>query len=126
MTAIIPDEGLEWLEKRAIDSDSTEVLYEVAVGTGTTTPSSSDSGLDNEIYRSDITNDNCTIERTSNTGLVRVSIGLTGGLEVSDTATITELGVFTDGDSLAYREVRDGIEMYSGETIQIVWDINFA
>jgi len=124
MPALVPDVGLEWLEARAMDSSTSEVIYEVAVGTGSSAPDSDDTSMDEEVYRLDKTQDNCSIERTSQTGKVRCAIGFTPGLEVSSDLTITEVGVFTDDGTMVYHELREGIELQSGEKIQIIFDIN--
>jgi len=107
MPAVIVDEGLDWLKGKVINEESGEKLYIVAVGDGTTTPTSSDTSLDNELYRADTDDSNCTIESTSNTGEVEFKITISGGTEVPADSEIAEFGVFTSGtEEMIYRETR--------------------
>ncbi len=110
MTSVLVDTGKEAISEVVITD-----LYEIAVGTGTTSPSNSDTSLENEVYRSSVDNSNVTISDSSNNGEIDCSITISGGTEVSAGTTVTEFGVFTTDGRLVVREVRSGVTLESGD-----------
>lgn len=117
MAHVITNVGEDWFADRAVKSGFNEYLDIVGVGTGNTAPSNSDTQLDNEEYRASKSNSNVTVETTSNIGEVRCTISITGGTEVTAGSDIWEFGLFSDGGTLLYREVRDSaVTVESGET----------
>lgn len=116
MVNVKPDEGRNFVEEATVDGIS-EVLDTVAVGTGDTAPTSSDTSLDAEVYSVADSNGNVTVEKTTNTGEIRFVVEVTGGTEVPAGTEIIELGALTTDDRLFYREVRSSpITVGSGET----------
>ena len=89
----------------------------VAVGSGSKGLSDSDTGLDQEIYRTSINNSNASLNTTSKVGEVEASISVAGGTEVDPGDSITELGLFLDNGSMMYRTVRESVEISEGERL---------
>lgn len=144
MGTIVPDEGLEWYSEKGLDVNPNEVVWSVGVGDGTTSVSSSDTQLDNELYRgTDDSNDNSvSIFTTSNLGQVQAEITVNGGTEVPADSDLTEFAIwagdpndFPDNspsnggddskDTMIYREVRTAVTIASGDqkTFTIKYDI---
>jgi hypothetical protein len=117
MPAIIPDEGREWISQSMMDTTDGEFPYIVALGTGTGATTASNTDLDNEIYRANDGDSNCTVESTTNTGEILARITVSGGTEIQNPPQdITELGLFVnDGSTLLYREVRNAVTIESGD-----------
>ena len=124
MSSIIPNEGLNWIADRAIPGVD-EALQYVDVGEGTTFPQIDDNSLENRLYRGNVDNSNCTIERSSNRGEINASITVTGGTHVDPGTVITELGLLTEDDRLIYRETTEGIEIDDGERVTISFGVVF-
>ena len=122
MSSIIPDEGLNWVADRAIPGVDEPLQY-IDVGDGTSFPEAGDSSLESRVYRANVDNSNCTIERSSNRGQINASITITGGTHVDPGTEITELGLLTDDDRLVYRETRAGIEIDEGERVTISFGV---
>lgn len=116
MASVITDEGREWQSQNLVEVSGTAQLYIVAVGTGTTSPTDSDTSLANEVYRANDDDSNCTVTTTTNTGEIKGSISISGGTEVAAGTDITEFGLFAeDGSTLFYREVRSAVTIQSGD-----------
>jgi hypothetical protein len=128
MADIYPDEGLDWITTALTGAAAGEELYEIAVGTGTTTPASGDTGLATEVFRTDIDADNAAIDFTSRTGEIRIAISVAGGTEVPSGTTITEFGVFADdaNNSLVYRETAPSTTIDAGERVQFEANLSFT
>lgn len=126
MASLIPDDGLDWFRNKSVGEEGTTRLYYVVVGTGTTEPSADNQTINNEAYRSNDSNSNCTIQKTSNVGETRCSISVAGGTEVASGTDITELGVHTNTsvEELAYHEVRDPVTIDSGERVTFEFTID--
>lgn len=123
MAYIVTDDGLDWFADRAIPGISDE-LHTIAVGTDNTYPESGDQQLVSRVYQAPKTYDNCTIERSSNTGQINCSITITGGTHVDPGKSIFELGLKTESGELVYREVRDGaITIDDGERVTIEFSV---
>lgn len=122
------DDGRDFFEDVAV-GDITDEINTVAIGDGDSAPSSTDTSLDSPIYEETDAATNTTIERTSTTGTIRVSVEVTGGVEVPGGTDVTEIGLKTNGDSLVYREVRSaGIDVGQGESkvIELVISVEDA
>lgn len=108
--------GQDWLSEKAVGNVPNEELYIIAVGTGTTDPTESDTSLQSEVYRSNDGNTNCTVDTTTNTGEIVGRITVSGGTEVPAGTDITEIGLFVDdGSTLVFREVRTAVTIESGD-----------
>lgn len=120
MAAIIPDTGREYI------SDRIE-FYEFAIGTGTSQPTGSDTTLENEVYRADVEDTNCSITDTSTDGEVVAKLTISGGTEVPADTVVSEFALFcNDPDTtMVYREVRSGTNIESGArvTFEIELDV---
>lgn len=123
MATIIPNVGLDWLADRSVGVIDDELWY-VAVGEGTASPHESDTSLELELYRTNKEESNASISRGPSTGEITCSISVAGGTEVNAGDTITEIGVFTEGDVLAYREVRESIEIGEGQRLTFEFNID--
>jgi hypothetical protein len=139
MATLSPDEGLEWFVERALDEGgvSNEEIYDIAVGSGTASLSSTDTQLDQEEYRAKDADSNVAIINTSpQTGEIECRITISGGTEVPAGTSITEFGVFardptidensvTDSDdTLVHRELRPSITLESGDRKTFVLTIS--
>lgn len=127
MASVVVDEGREWISEKVLDNHVDGQFYIVAVGDGTTSPSSSDTSLENELYRANSDDSNCSIQDTSNTGEIKCRITVSGGTEVPAGSDLSEFGVFaSDGSTLIYREVRDtAVTVQSGDrkTFEFTLDV---
>lgn len=140
MATITPDEGRNWYRDRALSTAATDdqVVYDVAVGTGSASLSTNDTQLDNEIYRGNPDDySNISVQSSSTVGRFVCRITVSGGTEVPADTDITELGVWardpsiaegsvTDGDDvLLYRELRGAVTIASGDrtTFEIRIDV---
>jgi len=118
MTSVVPKEGLDWYRDKSFNNVADTRPYIVAVGTGTTAVSSSDTSLDTFEYESNDDNGNCTVGPTSSVGEYEFKISVTGGMEVPADTDITEIGIKTDGANyFLYREVRSAVTVPSGERV---------
>lgn len=129
MATVTPDEALDWFRAKSINAVSNgEHIYEVGVGSGSTSVTSADTQLDVEEHRSNRDNNNVTIEETSTTGEMSVKISVSGGTEVPAGTTITEFGVWAihpdnapggpnndAADTMIHREVRAGVTLEAGD-----------
>jgi hypothetical protein len=124
MAYTFTDDGLDWFADRAVPGIDDE-LNTIAVGTDNTFPQSDDQQLGSRVYQAPTTYDNCSIDRSSNTGQINCSVTVTGGTHVTAGTSIIEIGVKTESDELVYREVRDGaITIDDGERVTI--DFSFS
>lgn len=146
MATLTPDEGLEWfVEKSLNESDVVdEIVYDVGVGSGAASLSSTDTQLDVQEHRSNNSDSIVSIVNTSpQDGEIEVKITISGGTEVPAGTTITELGVWARDPSLAdsnfeggsqstndaddrmvYRELRPGITLASGDRKTFAFTLN--
>ena len=93
---IVTDIGLDWYVDTGISKD--ENIDTVALGTGTSSESVNDTSLDNEEYRSDVSNDNVDISQINN-NTYEAYIEVVGGREISAGTEITEFGLFAEGNT---------------------------
>lgn len=116
MASVVVDEGRNWFREKVFNNKSDEKPYIVAVGDGTNSPTASDTSLQNELYRANDDDSNCTVAPTSNTGEFEFKITISGGTEVTAGSDITEFSVITDGtNEMLYREVRPSVTLNSGD-----------
>lgn len=116
MASVITDSGAEWLSEAALAVHD-ETAYVVAVGDGTTSPSSTDTSLTNELYRANDDDSVCTVDVTSNVGEILGRITVSGGTEVPAGSDIAEFGLFSSGSgTMLYHEVIDNpVTVQSGD-----------
>lgn len=146
MASITPDEGLEWfVEKSLNESDvQDEIVYDVAVGSGSTSISPSDTQLDVQEHRSNDSDSIVNITNTSpQTGEIDVKITISGGTEVPADTQITEVGVWArdpslpdsdfeggsqstndSDDRMIHREILPGITLASGDRKTFAFTVN--
>ena len=94
----------------------------VAIGTGTTAPSSSDTALENEVARTVATTGRTTTNVTNDTATWDATFNFTSSY------AITEAGIFdssTGGNMLA-RQTFSAINVQSGDTLTISWKIQVS
>lgn len=123
MTAIIPDEGLEWMADKLLDIEFGSI-DQVAVGTGTTGVSASDTSMVDLAYREDTASSSVTITETEDVGVIRATIDVEGGTDVPGGTEISEFGVFTDSGEMVYHEITDPITLNIGEEVTFVIEID--
>lgn len=141
MATITPDEGLEFAADRIIGAPEVDgwELYQVAVGTGSTSPQNTDTQLAAESYRGNRSDSIVSIEDSSIDGRIIARITISGGTEVPAGTTVTEFGLFAThpnnppdddtadaDDRLLHREVRDsGVTIDSGDrkTFEITFNV---
>lgn len=117
MAHVIPYVGRDWRRDRTLNENFNEYIDIIAVGTGSASPSRTDTQLEVEEYRASKSDSSVGIEATSNTGEIRCTVSITGGTEVSSGSEIREFGLFSSGGTLLYREVRDSaVTVDSGDT----------
>jgi len=115
MPSIIANNG-DVLVSEHLLGQTTELLDVVALGTGTATPTETDTSLANELYRSTRSDSNVSIDLSgSEPGEIVARITVSGGTEVSAGTTITEIGLLGDQDTLLYRETFSGVTIDSGD-----------
>jgi len=115
MPSIIANSG-DVLVAEHLLGQTTELLDVVALGTGTATPTETDTSLANELYRSTRSDSNVSIDLSgSEPGEIVARITVSGGTEVTAGTTITEIGLFGDQDTLLYRETFSGVTIDSGD-----------
>jgi hypothetical protein len=111
------DDGRDIVEEVITDSNSTQTLDTIVIGTASNAPNTGDQSLDQQVYESTASSGNVTIERGSGAGEIRTLVEVTGGNEVPAGADLYEFGFKSSDGTLLYREVRDSpIEISSGET----------
>lgn len=118
MSSITTDSGLSWLVDFA--AEQTDVAFQsVAVGSGDTQGSLDQSALNDELYRSDISESNSSVESTTDVGEIIIKITVSGGTEVPAGSTITEIALFLSDDTIFYLESEKNVTVESGERITL-------
>ncbi|MEM0162743.1 MAG: hypothetical protein QXO62_06745 [Thermoproteota archaeon] len=94
----------------------------MAVGTGTTAPSSSDTALGSEVLRVQTSNSLVTTNTTNDT------LQLQGNFSFTASYAITEMGVFnaSSGGTMFIRNTFGAINVVSGDTITIISKLVFS
>lgn len=115
MADIIVDSGRDIIEEGIINGLDGDTLDTVAVGDGTSSPSSSDTLLTNNLHET-----SPTVNKTATDGEISFVFSVTGGTEVPGGAELTEFGIKLSDGRLFYYEVRSSpIQIADGETKQI-------
>ena len=103
----------------------TSAFKYIAIGTGTTSPSASDTGLGNEIKRKSATTSRVTTSVSNDTAQLEATFSSSDGL--SDSSAVTESGVFdaSSGGNMLCRQTFSvlNIDWDSGDTLKIIWQI---
>jgi len=115
MAEEIVNDGLSWYRDKGIGNRANEVINTVKVGTGTSSPSSTDSSMQSEVHTSNTSNSNVTIESTGSIGEYKAQISVSGGGEVPAGTDISEFGVFTNTDVMIKHEIRSAVTIDSGD-----------
>lgn len=128
MASVITDEGRDWLKEKIFNNESDETPYIVAVGDGTNSPASGNTSLQNELYRANDDDSNCTIAPTSNTGEFEWRITISGGTEVPAGTDVSEIAIISSGtNEFIYREVRSTpVTLSSGDRRTIGGQLTFT
>jgi len=103
------------------DTGATAFGY-VAIGTGTTAPSASDTALENETHRTSATTSLTTTNVTNDTAQLQATFNFTGSY------AITECGIFnasSGGDMLA-RQTFDVLNVANGDNLTMTWKITVS
>ena len=103
---------------RDLMAGGTDHPAEMAVGTSSTTPVSSDTSLGNQVFRKDIT------QTTSGAQLVTFRVYLTSG--EGNGSILREAGIFTTAGVLVARVVFDAVEKSSSDTLTIAWSLSLG
>lgn len=127
MASVTPNEGQEWISQKIVGDLPDERAYVVAVGDGTGAVGTTDTSLQNELYRSNDDNSNCAVDTTNDTGEYFGRITVTGGLNIPAGSEITEFGLFTtDGQMLYHETSSSGTVIESGENRTFQFTNNVA
>lgn len=112
---ILTDSGRAYIDDY-LYGRTTAPIDTIAVGTGDAPESTEDEELSNEIYRSNISNENVMFPEVPDTiASTYASIDIHGGLEVPVETEVTEVGVFVgETDQLIYRDVRSSVTIENG------------
>jgi hypothetical protein len=111
MAFAVPDPGIGVLTNALVD-----VVTDVAVGDGNTTPTDADTALDNELFRTSVTDASNATQLSSDT--IQLSIVVIGGDSVADGTVIEEIGAFS-GSDMVYRETITPVTVGAGQSIQL-------
>lgn len=111
MAFAVPDPGIGVLTNALVD-----VVTDVAVGDGNTTPTDADTALDNELFRTSVTDASNATQLSSDT--IQLSIVVIGGDSVADGTVIEEIGAF-NGSDMVYRETITPVTVGAGQSIQL-------
>jgi len=97
----------------------TGVFNYIAVGTGTTSPSPTDTSLQNEVMRASSTNSQTTTNVTNDTLQLQATFNFTSSY------AITEAGIFnaSSGGTMLARQTFGAINVASGDSIAITWKV---
>ena len=94
----------------------------VAIGTGTTAPSASDTALENEVMRVSATVGRTTTSVTNDTATWDATFNITASY------AITEAGIFnaSSGGTMLARQTFSALNLSSGDTLKISWKIQVS
>ncbi|MCD6583644.1 MAG: hypothetical protein J7K71_03045 [Candidatus Omnitrophica bacterium] len=94
----------------------------VAIGTGTTSPSASDTVLGNEVSRVSATVGRTTTSVTNDTATFDATFSF------SSSYAITEAGIFnaSSGGTMLARQTFSAINVASGDTLKISWKVQVS
>ena len=120
---LVTDAGKEELAKLLVGL-STKPFTWIAVGTGTTEPSASDTALEAEITGGGLARaQDSSPETSGNTATISVTWNITGSY------AITEAGLFNDdvdpGGVMLARVTVAALNVQSGDTLTWTWEISF-
>ncbi len=103
------------------DTGATAFGY-IAIGTGTTAPSASDTALETETHRASATTSLTTTNVTNDTAQLEATFNFTSSY------AITESGIFNDataGDMLA-RQTFSALNVANGDSLTVTWKITVS
>lgn len=119
MPSLVTNDGEQWLADRVF-GQANGPIDTIAVGTGTTVPQKTDTSLETEVYRADVTQGNVSIIDSADRGQYVVEVILAAGTNIDPDTIITEYGLFASNDGVMVgRETFSGLEIDSGETARI-------
>ena len=100
----------------------------VAIGTGTTSPSASDTALESEIARKEGTTSRSTTNVTNDTADIEATFSSADGL--SGTSNVSEAGLFdaASGGNMLARQTFSAVPLNwdAGDSIKITWEITVS
>lgn len=99
----------------------------IAIGTGTTSPSETDTALESEVARKEGSTSLTTVNVTNDTAVVEATFSSADGL--SGTQTISEYGLFdsASGGNMLARQVQSvTVNWDAGDTLTVRWKITVS
>ena len=119
---LITDAGLEYIAKALGGLITVEAFKYIAIGSGTTAPSGSDTALENEIAREEGSVSLETTNVTNDTLKVSASFIFTASYDIS------ESGLFNaaTGGTMLARQTFDTISVKAGYELDVTWRIIFS
>lgn len=117
---LVVDTGLEWIASRLIDTGTPDQMSHLAIGTGTTAPSASDTDLET------VSSPRKAFESISTLGAqVEYSANFDGA---TYSGAITEAGLFNALSSgiMLSRVTFSPVTISSGDALNITWTLTFA
>ena len=104
-------------------ADVSETPYDyIAIGTGTTAASASDTALETETHRAAATGSRTTTNVTNDTAQLQATFNF------SASYSITESGVFnaSTGGTMLCRQTFSAINVSAGDSLQVTWKITVS
>jgi hypothetical protein len=98
----------------------------IAVGSGTTAPSVTDSSLESRVFEATDETSAVSFESGSDPGEYISRIAVQGGTEVPGGVGISELGIKTDNGDLVYRETRNTVTVETGSRIVFEFSVDIS
>lgn len=95
----VTDRALDWYQEQVLNIESGRIDT-LALGDGEDSESEDPSGLDNELFRADDSENTVTIELGDDQATVVGEIEVTGGTEVPSDTAVTELMLYSDSDDV--------------------------
>jgi len=116
---LVVNSGLNHIADQLSDSPDESAMSYMAIGTGTTAPTSSDTALESEVARVALTS-------KTDSGSELTYVGEFG--EGVGTGAITEAGIFnaSSGGTMLARQVFSAINKGASDTLRIEWTISFS
>jgi hypothetical protein len=105
-----------------INGATTGVFNYIAIGTGTTSPSASDTALGNEVARASATVGRTTTNVTNDTATWSATFNFTASY------AITEAGIFnaSSGGTMLARQTFSAVNVVSGDSLTINWKVTVS
>lgn len=122
---LVVDAGKAGVASRINGAGSESAFTYIAVGTGTTSPTASDTTLETELSADGLSRASATASRVT-TDVTDDSARLVNTFSVTGTQAVTESGMFNAASSgvMLARQTFSAINVENGDSLQITWTID--